>query len=92
MSLLSATGSTVDTSLRQSVADVHTFSYMKVDFAQPFIAAIVTPVIQCCTGGLDIDECEQSCAQIPCQFQACLRQKRLLVVCTVISNWEAVPD
>ena len=36
--------------------------------------------------------CEQSWAHIPCQFQAFLRQGRLLVVCTVISNWEAVPD
>ena len=65
--------------------------HVKADFAQPFIAAIITPVIQCCTGGLDMDECEQSWAQIPCQFQACLRQERLLVVRTVISNLEAVP-
>ena len=55
------------------------------------LAANITPVIQCCTGGLDMDECEQSWAQIPCQFQACLRQERLLVVRTVISNLEAVP-
>ena len=62
--MLSGTGSTVDTCF------AHIF-HVKMDSAQPFIAAIITTVIHYCIGGLVCDVHQQSCVRIPCQLQAC---------------------
>ena len=69
--VFSVVGSAVDAWRQSTMLNFTHFFHVEMDFAQPFIAAIITPMIRYCIGGLVFDEQLQSWVRIPCQFQAC---------------------
>ena len=57
--------------------------------AQTYYVAIITPVIHCCMGGLEIDENSASWALTERQSGVCTQLVRSREACTATIDWEA---
>ena len=60
------------------------------DFAARPHAAVITPVIHGCMGGLEIEKIQQCWVRIPSPFLPSTQLERLQEVCTATTDWEAI--